>query len=115
MHASAGALIFRTAAVLIFAFLYLPIVVLMVFSFQDSRIMSWPIDSWSLRWYAALLDNRQLKESILNSLKVATSCVVLTTCVGVPLALALRRLKGRENGSAKVSHGSGVIISLRAT
>lgn len=95
MHANVNAFIFRTAAVLIFACLYLPIVVLVVFSFQDSRIMSWPIDSWSLRWYAALLDNRQLKESILNSLKVATSCVVLTTFVGVPLALALRRLKGR--------------------
>ncbi len=96
MHQSRRArLAFGATALLIFAFLYIPIAVLVAFSFQDSSILSWPIDAWSLRWYAALFDNRQIQESIVNSFKVASACVVVTTLFGVPLALALRRLKGR--------------------
>jgi len=83
---------FATAAIALFLFLYLPVLVLVVFSFQESRVLAWPIDSWSLRWYQALLDNRQIRQSLLNSLLVAASCVAVTTVVGVPLALALRRL-----------------------
>ena len=95
MHQSRPAKVaFGAAALLIFAFLYIPIAVLVAFSFQESSILSWPIDAWSLRWYAALFDNRQIQESIVNSLKVASACVVLTTLCGVPLALALRRIEG---------------------
>lgn len=90
-----GAVLIGAAAALIFAFLYLPIGVLAVFSFQESRILAWPIEGWSLRWYALLLEDRQLQESIVNSLIVATSCVAVTTVAGVPLALALHRLGGR--------------------
>lgn len=88
-------LAFGAAALVIFAFLYIPIAVLVAFSFQESSILSWPIDAWSVRWYAALFENRQIQESIVNSLKVASACVVLTTLCGVPLALTLRRLEGR--------------------
>lgn len=83
---------FRGAAIAIFAFLYLPIAVLVMFSFQDSRVLSWPIEEWSLHWYRELLDNREIHRAILNSLIVGFSCVALTTLGGVPLALALRRL-----------------------
>jgi spermidine/putrescine transport system permease protein len=83
---------FRGAAIAIFAFLYLPIAVLVMFSFQDSRVLSWPIDEWSLHWYRELLDNREIHRAILNSLIVGFSCVAVTTLGGVPLALALRRL-----------------------
>ena len=95
MHSNpATRIFFRVAAGLIFVFLYAPIAVLVAFSFQQSSILSWPIETWSLRWYAALLENRQIQESILNSLTVASACVVVTTLTGVPLALALRRIKG---------------------
>lgn len=90
---SAGARpFFRGAAIAIFAFLYLPIVVLVMFSFQESRVLSWPIEQWSLHWYRELLDNREIHRAILNSLIVGASCVALTTLGGVPLALAMRRL-----------------------
>lgn len=86
---------FRAAAIAIFAFLYVPIAVLVLFSFQDSRVLSWPIDGWSLRWYGTLLDNGEIHRAIVNSLIVGGSCVALTTLGGVPLALALRRLPAR--------------------
>ncbi len=83
------------AATLIFLFLYIPLLVLFAFSFQESRVLSWPIEAVSLTWYAALLDNREIQAAVVNSLIVAGSCVVATTALGVPLALALARLRGR--------------------
>ena len=88
-------LAFGVAAFLIYAFMSVPIAVLVVFSFQESRVLSWPIEAWSLRWYAALFENRQLLEALANSLQVATACVIVTSLVGVPLALALRRFDHR--------------------
>ena len=89
---------FQVAAIAIFAFLYLPIVVLVLFSFQESRVLSWPIEQWSLRWYEALFSNRQIGQALVNSLIVATCCVAATTVAGVPLALAMRRLPRRIAG-----------------
>lgn len=86
---------FAAIAALIFLFLYIPIFVLVAFSFQESKVLSWPIEAWSLDWYRLLLEDRELQRSVLNSLIVATSCVAVTTAIGVPLALALRRIGGR--------------------
>lgn len=80
-------------AVLLFLFLYAPLAVLGAFSFQKSPILSWPIDEWSLRWYAALLQNSQLIDAIKNSLIVALSCVAVTSVGGVWLALILHRFR----------------------
>lgn len=86
---------FTAAAMLIFLFLYAPIAVLVAFSFQESQVLSWPIEAWSLRWYRLLLEDRELQQALWNSLMVASACVAVTTLAGVPLALALRRLRGR--------------------
>jgi len=91
----AGHVAFGGAAAAIFAFLYLPLVVLVAFSFQESRILSWPIEAWSLHWYRLLFQDREMLEAVINSLIVASSCVAITTLIGVPLALGLRRLRGR--------------------
>lgn len=86
---------FHVSAIAIFAFLYLPIAVLMLFSFQESRVLSWPINEWSLRWYEALFNNREIGQAIVNSVIVAASCVVVTILAGIPLALAMWRLPHR--------------------
>ncbi|WP_274631242.1 ABC transporter permease [Arvimicrobium flavum] len=86
--------IFGLAAGLIFLFLYLPIAVLVVFSFQSSRVLAWPLGDWSLHWYRQLAANHEIQQAIINSLIVATSCVCVTVCVGVPLALGLRVMRG---------------------
>ncbi|MBK1698557.1 ABC transporter permease [Rhodovibrio salinarum] len=90
-----GGRVFAGLAAAIFLFLYLPLAVLFAFSFQESRVLSWPIEDWSLRWYALLLEDSELQGALLNSAIVASVCVVGTTLLGVPLALVLRRLGGR--------------------
>ena len=80
-----------------YAFLYIPIVMVMVYSFNDSRIVSvW--GGFSLRWYAALLENRQLIEAALLSLRIAFTSATFATALGVLAGLALariRRFRGR--------------------
>tara|TARA_R100000365_G_C2748110_1_gene78913 strand:+ start:4133 stop:4924 length:792 start_codon:yes stop_codon:yes gene_type:complete len=78
------------SALAIYVFMYAPILVLIIYSFQDSRVLTWPLGDWSLRWYVSLAENRQLLQAIGNSLIVATSCVAITTIFGVALAMALR-------------------------
>ncbi len=75
-----------------FAFLYVPILSMMVFSFNHSRLVTvWDTaNSPTLRWYRALLDNQQILNAAWLSVKVAamtaTGAVVLGTLAGLVLA-----------------------------
>jgi len=72
---------------LVYLFLYLPIVVLTVFSFNDSAIsVKWV--GFSLRWYKAIFDNPELLGAIQTSLIVAFSATVLSVSLGTSLVLA---------------------------
>jgi len=77
------------ALVLGFAFLYVPIISLVVFSFNESRLVTvW--GGFSTKWYSALLDNQQIIDAALLSLKIAaiaaSAAVVLGTLTGMALA-----------------------------
>jgi putrescine transport system permease protein len=80
-----------------YAFLYLPIVLVIVYSFNDSRLLSvWT--GFSLRWYAALLENEQIIDAALLSLRIAVISASFATVFGTLAALALvryRRFRGR--------------------
>jgi spermidine/putrescine transport system permease protein len=75
----------------VLAFLYIPIAVLIAFSFNSSRSLSWPMTGVSLEWYARLLANEDLLEALWNSVYVAAAATALTLIIGVPAALALDR------------------------
>jgi len=87
---SGGRSWFRTLALVLgFAFLYIPIVSLVVFSFNESRLVTvW--GGFSTKWYGALLDNQQIIGAALLSLRIAavsaTVAVVLGTLTGMALA-----------------------------
>jgi spermidine/putrescine transport system permease protein len=75
---------------LVFLFLYLPIGLLIVYSFNDSRIgVVWT--GFSTKWYAALVDNRPLITAMTNSLIVAGWVTVLSTVLGTAGAWLLYR------------------------
>lgn len=71
-------------------FLYLPIVVLILYSFNQSRINAvWSGFTW--KWYASLFANRQVLEAFMNSMTIAVVSAVLATILGTLAALALHR------------------------
>lgn len=79
-----------------FAFLYIPIFVLMVYSFNDARLATvW--GGFSTRWYTALLDNEQILGAALLSLEIAAVSATLATLLGTLAGLALNRM-GRYRG-----------------
>jgi spermidine/putrescine transport system permease protein len=81
----------------VYAFLYAPIAVLVVFSFNASRLSaSW--DGFSLAWYGRLLDNPQILASLRNSLVAAAATTVLATAIGTAAALAFHRYRFRRQG-----------------
>ena len=78
---------------LVLAFLYIPIAVLIAFSFNSSRSSSWPMTGVSLEWYERLIANEDLLEALWNSLYVAAFATALTLVIGIPAALALDRFE----------------------
>lgn len=75
----------------VFAFLYLPILALIVYSFNGESVGGFPPRGWTLKWYGLLLQDAALWSSVANSIVVALSAVVLSLCFGLPAALALDR------------------------
>lgn len=79
------------------AFLYAPILLLVIYSFNDSRLVTvW--GGLSLRWYAALFENRQLLEAVWVTVRVGAVSASLATLLGLLAAVALvraRRFAGR--------------------
>jgi spermidine/putrescine transport system permease protein len=76
---------------LVYAFLYLPIIVLVVYSFSGSGVGGFPPSSWTLDWYRQLFGDGALWDSVLNSLIVAAVAVAIALGLGLPAALALDR------------------------
>ena len=81
----------RLHAVLVFAFLYLPIAVLSIYSFNGESVGGFPPHGWTLRWYAMLLDDEALLAAVGNSLIVAAAAMATALLLGFPAALALDR------------------------
>jgi putrescine transport system permease protein len=74
-----------------YAFLYVPILSVMIYSFNDSRLVTlW--GGFSVRWYASLLEDEELLAAALLSLRVAAVSATVATGLGALVALALQRL-----------------------
>jgi spermidine/putrescine transport system permease protein len=77
-------------AVWMYVFLYAPIILLVVFSFNDSRsLAAWRGFTW--HWYANLLENVAIGEALKNSLIVAVVSTLLSTVIGTLAALVMER------------------------
>lgn len=74
-------------AVAAYAFLHVPLLILAVFSFNASRFTVW--QGFSVHWYAALAQDRELIESAVNSLIIAVAATALSTMIGTLAAYAL--------------------------
>jgi spermidine/putrescine transport system permease protein len=75
----------------VYAFLYLPIVTLIVYSFNGASVGGFPPRDFTLNWYRILMQDDALWVSVLNSLKVALAAVGIALGFGIPAALALDR------------------------
>jgi spermidine/putrescine transport system permease protein len=84
-------LLLRVYAFMVYTFLYFPIVVLVVYSFNGSGVGGFPPAHWTLDWYRQLFGDGALWEAVWNSVVVALVAVTIALGLGLPAALALDR------------------------
>lgn len=78
-------------AVAVFAFLYLPIAVLILYSFNRQGVGGFPPHHLTLDWYRILFADDAIWDSVLNSVEVAFAAMAIALAFGIPAALALDR------------------------
>ena len=87
-------------AVVVYAFLFAPIVVLIIFSFNRARRgLVW--QGFTFDWYPKLLSNRELLDALIVTLEVAFVAVIVSTVIGSLLGLGLARLRFRGRGATE--------------
>jgi spermidine/putrescine transport system permease protein len=84
-----GALWVTSAAV--FAFLYLPLVVVALYSFHTDSIIAWPLELGTFKWYGVLAHDREMISATWASLELALMAVTIAMGIGVPGAFVLDR------------------------
>ena len=75
----------------VFAFLYLPIVILILYSFNGGGVGGFPPRHLTFDWYRTLFSDGPIWDSLLNSLEVALAAMAISLTFGIPAALALDR------------------------
>jgi spermidine/putrescine transport system permease protein len=83
---------------LLIGLLYLPIVLLAVFSVNENTSLTFPLEGFTLEWYEALFENRSLTTAVRNSLIVAVASSCAATVLGTMIGILLSRFKFRGRG-----------------
>jgi putative spermidine/putrescine transport system permease protein len=91
----------RIATGLTLAFIYLPLLVIALYAFNDRTNQAWPIQGLTLRWFGKALDNPGARDALLTSLKAGLGATVLALILGSLAAFAVQRYRffGRETVS----------------
>ncbi len=79
--------------VLYLAFLYIPVLFLPLFSFNDSIYIAFPLKGFTLEWYSKMIDSEPLLNSLQNSLKVGVAVAIMSTIFGTLAAKAFTRYR----------------------
>lgn len=82
-----------------FLLIYLPLVAVVVFSFDASSAPVMPIDSVTTSWYSQILSDTDMHEALLNTLKLGVATVVISLTIGTLGALGLRGRQFRGRGA----------------
>ena len=89
----------RLVSGLVLAFLYLPLIILGMFAFNESRFMEWPPPGFTLHWFGEALANPAILQAFLNSIVAALAAVAIALVLGTLAAMAVQRFDffGRDS------------------
>ena len=90
-HAGLARAVFGTWAAIVYVFLFAPIVLLVVFSFNANRFGTFPFTGWTTHWYGQVFGDYQIKDALTTTLKVAVQVTLISTIVGTAAAFPLVR------------------------
>jgi putative spermidine/putrescine transport system permease protein len=94
-------ILLRLASGLVLSFLYLPLVVIVIYAFNESRTQAWPPTGFTLKWFGEAAGNPALLKAVVNSVLAGTSATAVALVLGTLAALAIHRYRffGRETVS----------------
>ncbi|WP_417788976.1 ABC transporter permease [Terasakiella pusilla] len=93
-------------------FLVLPILVIMPLSFNGSSFLSYPLDGFSLRWYAEVFQSEVWVRAIKNSLIIGSASAFLATVLGTMAAMGLTQANFRGKGAVNALLVSPMIVPI---
>jgi putative spermidine/putrescine transport system permease protein len=102
MHISPGVRwVLRIGTAITLAFIYIPLIVIAIYAFNESRSQAWPIDGLTLEWFDRAINNPGVRDALWTSLKAATGATAIALALGTLAALAVSRYRffGRETVS----------------
>ena len=91
-------------AVLVYVFLFAPIVLLVLFSFNANKYGTFPFTGWTFDWYRQVFGDYQIKDALTTSIKVALEVTLISTVVGTAAAFPLVR--------SRLPFRSGITIAM---
>jgi putative spermidine/putrescine transport system permease protein len=102
MHLSNGTRwMLRIGTGVTLAFIYIPLIVIAAYAFNESRSQSWPIDGLTTKWFSKALDNPGVRDALWTSLKAGLGATGIALVLGTMAALAVSRHRffGRDTVS----------------
>ena len=78
--------------------LYLPILLLIIFSFNDSQALVFPLKGFTTKWYSAMLQSTELLKSLRNSVVLGLVSSLIATILGTMAAIGVVRFRFRGRG-----------------
>ena len=105
-----GRILMRWFFALVVVFLYAPIAILLVFSFNDSALPTFPLSGFTLRWYHEFLANGSLRAAIETSAIVAVISSIVAVALGILASIALARRGFRGKGAVTALLLSPLVI-----
>jgi putative spermidine/putrescine transport system permease protein len=99
MYVSSGTRwMFRVGTAITLAFIYVPLLVILLYAFNERRIQTWPIPGFTLKWFEKAIENPGVRDAFTTSLKAAIGATTIALLLGTmaSLAVARHRFFGRE-------------------
>jgi putative spermidine/putrescine transport system permease protein len=93
-----GKLLLRAAVALVLAFIYIPLLVIVVEAFNSSRILKWPPPGFTLSWFGKAFESESAREALLTSIEAGVVAMLIAVVLGTLISLAVgrRRFFGRD-------------------
>jgi putative spermidine/putrescine transport system permease protein len=91
-------LLLRVAVGIGLAFIYIPLIVIVLYAFNSSKILAWPPPGWTTHWFSQAFNNEAAREAFFTSLKAGVIATAIALVLGTLAALAVARQRffGRE-------------------
>jgi putative spermidine/putrescine transport system permease protein len=99
MHISSGMRwVLRIGTLITLAFIYIPLIVIGIYAFNESRSQAWPIDGFTLEWFDRAVNNPGVRDAFSTSVQAALGATAVALLLGTLASIAVSRYRffGRE-------------------